>query len=538
MEWEGRVMGVERAGLEILGAMDARSESVLTLDASAFLCDLVDAFAAERAELLAARRRWQARIDAGGPPDFRADTKAVRDSDWKVGPLPKDLLDRRVEITGPVSAKMIINALNADVKVFMADFEDALCPSWANVIDGQLNLKDAIRRTLSYADPATGKTYALNEKPATLIARVRGLHLDEKHVLRNGKRIPGALFDFALYFFHNWKALLDLGTGPYFYVPKLEHAEEARWWNKVFVHAQQKVGLPAGTIKATMLIETLPAVFEMDEILFELKDHAAALNCGRWDYIFSYIKTLKKHADRMLPDRHSVTMAKPFLDAYSRLLIRTCHRRGALAMGGMSAFLPAKTAEQDAINKEKVRADKQREADNGHDGSWIAHPALAGVVNDVYSAAFKPGKTNQIEVTRGNDAAVKAGDLLAAPDGPYTEEGLRTNIRVALQYIEAWLGGLGAVAIYGLMEDAATAEISRASIWQWIRNGAALDGGVKMTADLFRRALAEEQLVVRRELGDARWANGRFAEAAGLLEKLCLEEDFAEFLTLGAYERL
>ncbi len=531
-------MGVERAGLEIVGDMDARAEAVLTLEAARFLCDLVDAFAADRDRLLAARRRWQVPIDAGALPDFRADTKAIRDSDWKIGPLPKDLLDRRVEITGPVNAKMIINALNADVKVFMADFEDALAPSWANVVDGQNNLRDAIRRTLSFADPASGKTYALKEEPATLIARVRGLHLDEKHVLRDGKRIPGGLFDFALYFFHNWKALADIGSGPYFYVPKLEHAEEARWWNKVFVAAQQKVGLPVGTIKATMLIETLPAVFEMDEILFELKDHAAALNCGRWDYIFSYIKTLKTHADRMLPDRHSVTMAKPFLDAYSRLLIRTCHRRGALAMGGMSAFLPAKTPAEDAVNKEKVRADKQREADNGHDGSWIAHPALAGVVNEVYSKAFKPGKTNQLDVSRGNDAPVTAADLLAAPEGPYTEEGLRTNIRVALQYVEAWLGGLGAVAIYGLMEDAATAEISRASIWQWIRNGARLQNGKTMSADLFRTALAEEQRVVRRELGEERWANGRFGEAAALLEKLCLEEEFAEFLTLGAYERL
>jgi malate synthase len=531
-------MGVERAGLEILGEMDPRAEAVLTPEAARFLCELVDAFAAERDGLLAARRRWQARIDAGALPDFRTDTKAVRDGDWKVGPLPNDLLDRRVEITGPVNAKMIINALNADVKVFMADFEDALAPSWANVIDGQNNLRDAIRRTLSFADAASGKTYALKENPATLIARVRGLHLDEKHVLRNGKRVPGSLFDFALYFFHNWKALADVGSGPYFYLPKLEHAEEARWWNKVFVAAQEKVGVPVGTIKATMLIETLPAVFEMDEILFELKDHAAALNCGRWDYIFSYIKTLKAHPDRMLPDRHSVTMAKPFLDAYSRLLIRTCHRRGALAMGGMSAFLPAKTPAEDAANKEKVRADKQREADNGHDGSWIAHPALAGVVNEVYSKAFKPGKTNQIEVTRRNDAAVMAADLLAAPEGPYTEDGLRTNIRVALQYIEAWLGGLGAVAIYGLMEDAATAEISRASIWQWIRNRARLQNGKTMTADLFLTALAEEQAVVRSEVGEDRWTKGRFTEAAALLERLCLENEFAEFLTLGAYERL
>ncbi|MFN0025477.1 MAG: malate synthase A [Parvularculaceae bacterium] len=531
-------MAMNREGLHFSGEIDQRADSVLTPEACAFLCALVDAFAAERDGLLAARRQWQARIDAGALPDFRADTKGVRDGEWRVGALPPDLLDRRVEITGPVERKMIINALNADVKVFMADFEDALCPSWANLVDGQINLRDAIQRAISFTDPGSGKTYALNPAPATLVARVRGLHLDEKHVTRNGRRIPGALFDFALYFFHNWKALRDIGSGPYFYVPKLEHAEEARWWNTVFLAAQKAVDLPAGTIKATMLIETLPAVFEMDEILFELKDHAAALNCGRWDYIFSYIKTLKNHPDRMLPDRYSVTMAKPFLDAYSRLLIRTCHRRGALAMGGMSAFLPAKTPEQDAINKEKVRADKQREADNGHDGSWVAHPALAGVVNEVYSNAFKPGRTNQIDVMRASDAPVAASDLLAPPEGPYTEEGLRTNIRVALQYIEAWLGGSGAVAIYGLMEDAATAEISRASIWQWIRNGAVLDGGKTMTELVFRQALGEEQAVVRSELGETRWEKGRFAEASALLEMLCLEPEFAEFLTLGAYERL
>ncbi len=531
-------MAMNREGLYFSGEIDQRADSVLTPEACAFLCALVDAFAAERDGLLAARRQWQARIDAGALPDFRADTKGVRDGEWRVGALPPDLLDRRVEITGPVERKMIINALNADVKVFMADFEDALCPSWANLVDGQINLRDAIQRAISFTDPGSGKTYALNPAPATLVARVRGLHLDEKHVTRNGRRIPGALFDFALYFFHNWKALRDIGSGPYFYVPKLEHAEEARWWNTVFLAAQKAVDLPAGTIKATMLIETLPAVFEMDEILFELKDHAAALNCGRWDYIFSYIKTLKNHPDRMLPDRYSVTMAKPFLDVYSRLLIRTCHRRGALAMGGMSAFLPAKTPEQDAINKEKVRADKQREADNGHDGSWVAHPALAGVVNEVYSNAFKPGRTNQIDVMRASDALVAASDLLAPPEGPYTEEGLRTNIRVALQYIEAWLGGLGAVAIYGLMEDAATAEISRASIWQWIRNGAVLDGGKTMTELAFRQALGEEQAVVRGELGETRWEKGRFAEASALLETLCLEPEFAEFLTLGAYERL
>ncbi|MGE0408260.1 MAG: malate synthase A [Amphiplicatus sp.] len=531
-------MTSERGGLTFTDGVEAADETILTQEACAFLAELVDAFAPRRDALLAARRAWQAKIDAGDLPDFRADTAKVRQGDWKVAPLPKDLLDRRVEITGPVDRKMIINALNADVKVFMADFEDALSPTWRNVIEGQANLRDAVRRTISFKDPVSGKSYELGDDPAVLIARVRGLHLDEKHVRRKGRPIPGCLMDFALYLFHNHEALKALGTGPYFYIPKLEHCEEARWWNDVFVAAQARLSLPVGAVKATVLIETLPAVFEMDEILFELRDHAAALNCGRWDYIFSYIKTLKSHKDRILPDRHSVGMDKPFLDAYSRLLIRTCHRRGALAMGGMSAFLPAKTPEQDSINKEKVRADKQREADNGHDGSWIAHPALAGVVNEVYSKAFKPGKTNQLEVTRGNDAPVTAADLLRPSDGPFTEEGLRVNIRVALQYIEAWLGGLGAVAIYGLMEDAATAEISRASIWQWIKNGARLSNGETMTAGLFKQALEEESAVVRSEVGEARWTGGRFAEAAALLERLCLEEEFAEFLTLGAYQKL
>jgi malate synthase len=525
-------------GLEFVGPLLPQDLEILDEERCAFLCELVDEFAERRDALLKARALWQAKIDAGGLPDFREDSKDVRAGDWKVGKLPADLLDRRVEITGPVDRKMIINALNADVKVFMADFEDALSPTWRNVIDGQANLRDAINRTIDFEDPSSGKKYELGDDPAVLIARVRGLHLNEKHVLRNGKPIPGCLMDFALYFLTNQERFRKNGTGPYFYVPKLEHYEEARWWNDVFVRAQEHVGVPVGTIKATMLIETLPAVFEMDEILFELKDHAAALNCGRWDYIFSYIKTLKTHGDRMLPDRHAVGMDKPFLDAYSRLLIRTCHRRGALAMGGMSAFLPAKTPEQDAINKEKVRVDKQREADNGHDGSWIAHPALSDVVNKVYSGAFKPGKTNQLEITRDNDGPVTAADLLEAPEGPFTEEGLRNNIRVAVQYIEAWLGGLGAVAIYGLMEDAATAEISRASIWQWIKNGATLSNGKTMSVDYFRDVMAEELKVVEEEVGAERWANGHFEEATKILGHLCVSNEFDTFLTLEAYRNL
>ena len=525
-------------GFEFTGDWQDGDEFILSEGALGFLAELVDEFADRRAGLIEARREWYAKIDAGALPDFRPETKEIREGDWKVGALPAPLLDRRTEITGPVDRKMVINALNADTKLFMADFEDSLSPTWRNVVEGQQNLHDAIRRTITYDDPKSGKHYELKGEPNILLARVRGLHLDEKHVKRNGRNIPGALVDFGLYFYHNHEALKSLGHGPWFYVPKLEHYEEARWWNDVFVFAQNRLNVPQGTIKATMLIETLPAVFEMNEILFELKDHAAALNCGRWDYIFSYIKTLKKHADRMLPDRHAVGMAKPFLDAYSRLLVKTCHRRGALAMGGMSAFIPRKSEEENRAVFEKVRADKQLEADNGHDGSWVAHPGLAGVVNDVYGAAFEAGNTNQLDQLRESDAPVTAADLLAPCDGDYTDEGLRVNIRVSLQYIEAWLQGSGAVAIYGLMEDAATAEISRASIWQWIRNGAVLDNGETMTAEYFRKVLAEETEVVKAELGEERFASGRFGEAIDLMTDLCLQDEFAEFLTLGAYEKL
>jgi malate synthase len=529
---------MELSGLEFVGRLEPRHEEIFSSDACAFLRELVDGFGPGRKALLVRRKAAQLRVDRGELPDFRPDTAHIRETNWRVAPLPADLLDRRVEITGPCDRKMIINALNADVRAFMADFEDALSPTWANVADGQANLKDAVARTISFADPASGKTYALKPDPAVLMVRVRGLHLDEKHVRRNGAPVPAGLFDFAFYLFHNWRALKALGTGPYFYIPKLQHAEEARWWNDVFVFSERRLGLPAASIRATVLIETLPAVFEMDEILFELKDRIAALNCGRWDYIFSYVKTLRSHKDRLLPDRNAVGMDKPFLDAYSRLLVKTCHRRGALAMGGMSAFLPAKTPEADAANKEKVRLDKEREAKNGHDGAWIAHPALAEVVNGVFSAAFGPGRVNQLDVLRESDPPIRAADLLAPPQGPFTEEAFRSNIRVALQYIEAWLGGQGAVAICGLMEDAATAEIARASLWQWIRNGVSLSSGARADASFFRRALAEESAVVRDEVGGERWRGGRFNEASALLESLCLDETFAEFLTLRAYERL
>ncbi|MGV6819438.1 MAG: malate synthase A, partial [Parvularcula sp.] len=464
----------------INGLSDSDAE-IFTPEANAFLSDLVAEFAARRGELLTARQEWQDRIDGGEMPKFRPDTADIRSGHWRVDPVPPPLLDRRVEITGPADPKMVINALNANVRVFMADFEDALSPTWHNVVEGQRALKQAIDRTLTFDDPKSGKHYALDEDPAILIARVRGLHLDEKHILFDGEPIPGALVDFAIYYHHNHQSTIDAGQGPYFYVPKLEHYEEALWWHDVFAFAEARYGQGLGTIKATMLIETLPAVFEMDEILYGLRHHAAALNCGRWDYIFSYIKTLKAKPEYLLPDRGAVTMDQPFLDAYSRLLIRTCHRRRALAMGGMSAFIPRKDKEENDRVLAKVRADKQWEADNGHDGSWIAHPGLAETVLDVYSAAFPPGETNQLRVTREFDETIQPTDLVEAPSGPFTMEGLRTNIRVSVQYIEAWLQGSGAVAIYGLMEDAATAEISRASIWQWIRHGATLDSGETMT---------------------------------------------------------
>jgi malate synthase len=524
------------ASIEFTEELSDEARAVFTEEAVRFLTELCERFAARRGTLLEARREWQARIDAGALPGFREDSREVREGDWTVRSLPKPLLDRRVEITGPADPKMTINALNADVRVFMADFEDALSPTWANVVSGQRAMKAAAERTLEFTNEA-GKHYALGDDPAILLARVRGLHLDEKHVTYGGERVPGALVDFGLYYHHNHAQLAKIGHGPWFYVPKLEHYEEARWWNEVFTFAEQRYGQDIGTIKATMLIETLPAVFEMDEILYELRDHAAALNCGRWDYIFSYIKTLRNHPDRMLPDRGAVSMDKPFLDAYSRLLIDTCHKRGALAMGGMSAFIPRRDEAENARVLEKVRADKQLEADNGHDGSWVAHPGLADTVWKVYSDAFEDGKTNQLHV-RPDVSDIDEALLVQPCEGPFTMEGLRTNIRVAVQYIEAWLGGAGAVAIYGLMEDAATAEISRASIWQWIHHGAKLGTGEAVDEALFTRVIGEELMIVQGEVGEARWAEGRFGEAADLMRELCLQDEFAEFLTLGAYERL
>lgn len=523
--------------LDVTGTLSPEHQAIFPVEAQTFLSLLCAKFAGRVDELLAAREEKQARIDAGELPDFLEDTQDIREGSWKIQGIPKDLQDRRVEITGPTDRKMVINALNANVKVFMADFEDSLAPAWDKVLDGQINLRDAVNGDISYDNPANGKHYQLEEDPAVLICRVRGLHLKEKHVTFNGQVIPGALFDFALYFYNNYSNLLRKGCGPYFYIPKLQSHTEAKWWSEVFHFTEDYFGLDTGTIKATVLIETLPAVFEMDEILFSLKEHIVGLNCGRWDYIFSYIKTLRKHPDRVLPDRQVVTMDKPFLNAYSRLLVRTCHKRGAFAMGGMAAFIPAKDPQTNQQVLDKVYNDKSLEANNGHDGTWVAHPGLADTALAVFDQALGP-HSNQVHVSRNQDAPVTAEDLLAPCDGDITEQGMRHNIRVALQYIEAWISGNGCVPIYGMMEDAATAEISRASIWQWIQHGKALDNGQTVTNELFKQYLSEEIEVVKQEVGEERYQTGRFEEAADLMTDLTTSDQLTNFLTIPGYDYL
>ncbi|WP_342607529.1 malate synthase A [Vibrio tritonius] len=523
--------------LKVIGPLSDPHKEIFSEPAQVFLTALCQKFAPRLDELLNQRTAFQARIDQGQLPDFLQDTVDIREGSWKIMGIPNDLQDRRVEITGPTDRKMVINALNANVKVFMADFEDSMSPAWDKVLDGQINLRDAILGSISYSNPDNGKVYELKENPAVLICRVRGLHLPEKHVLFADKVIPGCLFDFALYFFNNHKALLAKGSGPYFYLPKLQSYQEAKWWSDVFHFTEEYFGLHTGTIKATVLIETLPAVFQMDEILFSLKEHIVGLNCGRWDYIFSYIKTLKKHPDRVLPDRQVVTMDKSFLNAYSRLLIYTCHRRGAFAMGGMAAFIPAKNPQENAAVLEKIQRDKRLEADNGHDGTWVAHPGLADTAMAVFDEVLA-GRKNQLDVSRMADAPITANELLEPCDGERTEQGMRHNIRVALQYIEAWISGNGCVPIYGLMEDAATAEISRASIWQWIQQGKTLDNGKVVSKDLFREYLKQEIDVVKTEVGDKRFTQGRFAEAADLMERITTSDQLPNFLTIPGYDYL
>jgi malate synthase len=520
-------------GIRVHAETGPRQAEILEPAALAFLADLHRRFDGRRRELLTRRSSRQKLFDAGQLPHFLTETKSVRDSDWAVAPIPADLIDRRVEITGPVDRKMIVNALNSGAKVFMADFEDASSPMFANMIEGQANLKDRWEGKIDFTDPATGRAYNLKANVAALMVRPRGWHLPERHVTVDGQEISGSLFDFGLYVFHCARTQMAQGATVAFYLPKMESHLEARLWNEVFSHAEHALGAPHGSFKATVLIETLPAAFEMDEILYELRDHIVGLNCGRWDYIFSFIKRLGKNPGFLTPDRSVMTMGQAFLNAYSLLLIKTCHRRGAFAMGGMAAQIPVKgDAHANDAAFAKVRADKEREAGNGHDGTWVAHPDLVPVAAEVFDRLM-PGP-NQLSVKR-DDVDVTPADLVEMHKGRRTEDGLRENIRVGVQYIEAWLRGRGAVPIYNLMEDAATAEISRAQVWQWIHLKARLDDGREATPALFREALAGEMERVKGEVGAAAFEGGRFPEAIKLFSEMSLADEFEEFLTLPAY---
>jgi len=535
---QGQVYSRDPAGpkVEILGSRIERGDEVLNPLALQLLASLHRRFNARRLELLNARRERQLQLDDGALPEFLAATAQVRSADWRISPVPEDLTDRRVEITGPVDRKMVINALNAPVRCFMADFEDSCSPTWENIILGQLNLSDAIRRTISFEDPATGKVYRLAQQTATLIVRPRGWHLHEKHVRINGEQVSASLFDFALFLANNHEALARRGTGPYLYLPKMESHLEARLWNEVFIAAQEALGMPRGTIKATVLIETILAAFEMDEILHELREHSAGLNCGRWDYIFSFIKKFRNRADFLLPDRGTVTMERHFLKSYVDLLIKTCHRRGAHAMGGMAAQIPIR--DDPAANEAamaRVRADKLREAHAGHDGTWIAHPGLAAIAREAFDSVMHG--PNQLSIARA-DVNVGALDLLKVPEGEITEGGLRGCIRVGVQYLEAWLRGNGCVPLYHLMEDAATAEICRAQLWQWLRHGARTSDGQEITVARFDRLMTAELDRIHTEVGAARLSHGVFPTAARLFEQMTKSETFDEFLTLPAYELL
>ncbi|WP_405106980.1 malate synthase A [Micromonospora sp. NBC_01405] len=528
------------ASVTIVGPAVVGGAEVLTPDALAFVADLHRRFAADRDRILADRVRRRAEIASAGRLDFLPDTADVRAADWRVAPAPADLRDRRVEITGPTDRKMTINALNSGARVWLADFEDASAPTWANVVGGQLNLTDAIERRIEFTS-AEGKQYRLTGDPLpAIVVRPRGWHLDERHLLVDGAAAVGALVDFGLYFFHNARRLIAAGSGPYFYLPKLEGHREARLWNDVFRHAQQALGIPTGTVRATVLIETITAAFEMDEILYELREHASGLNAGRWDYLFSIIKTFRDAgAGFVLPDRNSVTMTAPMMRSYTDLLVATCHRRGAVAMGGMAAFIPnRREPETTRAALAKVRADKEREAGDGFDGSWVAHPGLVAVCREVFDAVLGD-RPNQVGRQR-EDVKVTADDLLdiAATPGAVTEAGLRNNIAVGLRYVEAWLRGTGAVAIFNLMEDAATAEISRSQVWQWVRTGTVLDTDAVVTADLVRGLIAEEIAALRVELGVERFAASRYEVAREVFEEVALGTTYVDFLTLPAYQLL
>jgi malate synthase len=518
-----------------LAKSDSAREAILTPDALQLVAELAARYTPRVKQRLAARQQRQAQLDRGQALDFLDETREVRESDWSVAPLPADLLDRRVEITGPTDRKMVINALNSGASCYMADFEDSNTPTWANLVEGQNNLRDAVARSIGYDDPGSGKHYALQDRLAVLLMRPRGWHLWEKHMRVGGEPVPGALFDFGLYFFHNARTLLERGSGPYFYLPKMESHLEARLWNDVFIHAQDVLGIPRGSIKATVLVETVPAVFEMHEILYELRDHSAGLNCGRWDYIFSFIKRFRNRPEFVIPDRQLVSMTQPFMRAYTQLAIQTCHRRNVHAMGGMAAQIPIKNDE--AANQaalEKVRADKLREVKDGHDGTWVAHPALVPIAREVFDTHMPD--SNQIGRKR-EDVRVSATELLEVPTGERSDAGLRYNIRVGIHYLAAWLGGSGAVPIYHLMEDAATAEISRAQIWQWLHHRAIV-GDSALDGERLRMTLNAEMQQVRDEIGPERFESGQYQEAREIFEQLCLNREFVEFLTLPAYEHL
>ncbi len=527
--------GLQRDRIEILGPVSTAFTEILTPEALQFVAKLSRRFAATRESLLQKRVERQTEIDAGKMPDFLPETEPIRKASWTVAPVPRDLQDRRVEITGPVDRKMVINALNSGAKVYMADFEDAHSPVWEATIQGQINVRDAVNGTIEYISPE-GATYTLKKEIATLLVRPRGWHLVEKHMRIDGKPVSASLFDFGLFFYHNARKLLANGTGPYFYLPKMESHLEARLWNDVFVLAQDEIGIPHGSIRATVLIETILAAFEMDEILYELRDHCAGLNCGRWDYIFSVIKKFSKHPRFILPDRAQVTMTTHFLRSYSLLSIQTCHRRKAHAIGGMAAQIPIKN--NPALNEAaiaKVIADKEREAGDGHDGTWVAHPGLVPVAVKVFDERMPT--PNQVSRMR-EDVKVSAADLLQVPQGTITEGGLRTNLSVGVQYLEAWLRGSGCVPLYNLMEDAATSEISRAQVWQWIRNAARMGDGKTVTVELALALLKEEMEKLRNTIGAAQFSAGRYELAIKIFEKLITSEEFIPFLTLVAYEYL
>jgi malate synthase len=521
---------------QITNGITQQYPEILTEDAMEFLTELHTKFNSKRLLLLEDRKKQQVQFDAGALPNFPAETRMIRESEWRAAKTPRDLLDRRVEITGPVDRKMVINALNSGACTFMADFEDSTSPTWSNLMEGQQNLIDAVNKTITLEDKIKNKKYALNDTTAVLIVRPRGLHLNEKNILIDGEETSGSLLDFGLYAFHNHTQLTKNGTAPYFYLPKLEHYLEARWWNEVFEFAQEYLGEQNGTFKATVLIETITASFQLDEIIFELRDHIVGLNCGRWDYIFSFIKKLRKHKTYIVPNRDQVTMTAPFMSAYSQLVIQRCHKRNIHAIGGMAAQIPIKNNEEaNNIAFDKVVTDKKREAQNGHDGTWVAHPDLVPLAKSVFDK-YMPS-ANQIHVKR-EDVKVTAEDLLAIPSGTITEEGVRKNISISVLYIASWLNGQGAAALHHLMEDAATAEISRSQLWQWLQNEVVLDNGKQFTEDYYHRIAMEEFEKIKKIVGDDDHETKGYHLAEQLLDTLVINDNFIEFLTLLGYKHL